>query len=155
MSESLTPPQPESAPPVAQMRPAVLQAMRAAQMLADGSSYSEYQQPAHAFLAKVMPDSPELHRQVALPGAKRAIHLDALNAFHERGLSDVEIVAEINSSTDLALLGQRQAFETWRDGERREVLDRARQRDQRRQALLAAREAEIEKELDRQQVVTP
>lgn len=112
----------------------------------------EYQQPAHAFLAKApqTKDLPELHRQVALPGARRAVHLDALEQFHGRGLSPNEIVAEINAVTDKALAPQLERFAAWRDGELADRLDRARRREARRVQLLSARAAEIESKLDKE-----
>ena len=132
------------------LRPSVLQALRAARMIADGSAHTEYSQPAHTFIAQKLPNNPELHRQVALPGAKRAVHLAALEEFHARGLSDAEIVKEINVTIDTALQTQRQKFIEWRDGEHAEHLALARERDQRRQQMLAARLAQIDAELDRQ-----
>ena len=155
VNPSPTPPQPPTGPALAAIRPAALQAMRAAMMKADGKATSEYQQPAHAFIAEVLPENPELHRQVALPGARRAIHLDALAVFHQRGLSDTEIVKEINAAVEAASANRREDFLNWRDGERADVLARARERQQRKQQMLLAKTAEIEHALDELIVVNP
>jgi hypothetical protein len=129
---------------------AQFQANRAVAAHAVGLHLKEYEQPAHAFLAKVLPDSPELHRQVALPGARRAVHMGALENFHARGLAEHEMVAEVNTVTDQALAPRLRAFEAWRDGPRAETLERARRREAKRAALKAQRDAEIERALDRE-----
>ena len=127
---------------------AAMQAQRAAAM--KWTVGSEYQQPAHTFLATVdqTKDSPELHRQVVLPGAKRAVHLEALEQFHARGLATNEIVQEINATMDVALAPRLEQFRSWRDGELSQVLDRAKEREERRVALLAARAAEIDRQVE-------
>ena len=142
---SIVPPDPMAAPATQYIRLAALQAIRAKAMA--HTVGAEYQQPAHAFLAELLPDNPELHRQVVLPGAKRAVHLDALETFHARGLTPTEIVKEINVVTAAALAHRQHRFTTWRDGERAEHLSVAREREAKRQALMTAKSAQVEAEL--------
>ena len=136
-----------------QLRLSALQAIRAAMM--QWTVNAEYQQPIHPFMAEKLPELPELHRQVALPGAKRAIHLEALEAFHQRGMNNDEIVAEINAQVDERLRHRIEQFENWRDGERAEHLAVARRRELNRRVLLAAKSAQIERELDTLRIVEP
>lgn len=132
------------------IRHAAWQAMAAARMHLMGLATVEYQQPAHDFLVEKLPNAPELHRQVVLPGARRAVHHDALAAMHKRGLDQHGVVAEINAQTDAALRPQIERFEQWRDVELASRLARAREREERRIALQHARDRAIEEQLDRE-----
>ena len=142
----ITPPDP--APPAIPFRIslATLQAIRAKSMA--HTVGAEYDQPVHPFLAELLPDQPDLHRQVALPGAIRAVSLDDLNAFHAAGLTTPEIVKTINGIWNERLAARHQQFLTWRDGDRAEHIAYIREREAKKQAYMAAKAAEIEAELD-------
>lgn len=143
---NITPPDPVPVPAPSSIRMAALQAIRAKAMA--HTVGVEYDQPVHPFLAELLPDQPDLHRQVALPGAIRAVSLEDLNAFHAAGLTTPEIVKTINGIWNERLAARHQQFLTWRDGDRAEHIAYIREREAKKQAYMAAKAAEIEAELD-------
>lgn len=139
----------------------VMQAQRAVSMA--WTVGEDYAQPFHMGLHDALSDPKlrledgsslgddeveSLSRQVVLPGAKRAIHLDALEALHAAGLSVGEIVDEINGSMEVVLAPRVARFVEWRDGPLAEYVREVAERAERRRQLMAARSAQIDRQLD-------
>ena len=109
-----------------------------------------YVAPAHAWLAselaRTLADDPELHRQHVLPGAKRAVTTAYLAEQLSRGLTHHEVTSAVNDAMDRANAPRMAQLVHWRDGERLEQLERAQERERRRQLAEARALLQIEAE---------
>lgn len=105
---------------------------------------SEYELAPHSFLASVYPNDPDLHRQIVLPGAKRAVTEDVLRDAQARGITPEQIVDSITADFDRANAKREVEFKEWRDGDRLRMIEAARLLEQQRNAAYARALADIQ-----------